>query len=235
MHNYLDTSPSPEVSLSERSTSSPLSPSDNPGYPSYSEYKQIESSYMAAMCSNKKEKALISQALFDRIWDVLQDPQSPNEDGQFRFWARKQFALSEDRHTLSAYWDNENTDKAVILHRGRPVAIQEQLYDVLCYCHGRASHGGRDKTFAVVHELFSWVPKYLVVRFVAACPTCIQWAASLELSKSEKMHVRKQENLTHEGGRALTPSFVIFQSNNRLSHPPHSHLVALRPSAPQMH
>ncbi|KAI6041753.1 hypothetical protein EDC04DRAFT_1200348 [Pisolithus marmoratus] len=49
----------------------------------------------------------------------------------------------------------------------------EQLYEVLCYCHGLTQHGGRDKTCAAVREHYSWVPKELVAQFVKGCPTCL--------------------------------------------------------------
>lgn len=61
---------------------------------------------------------------------------------------------------------------AVVLHENRPVAIMEQLYELFCYCHIRAGHGGRDKTCAVIRQHYSWVPKELTAQFVKACPTC---------------------------------------------------------------
>ena len=30
----------------------------------------------------------------------------------------------------------------VVLHDGKRVAIREQIYDILCICHGRVGHGG---------------------------------------------------------------------------------------------
>jgi hypothetical protein len=60
----------------------------------------------------------------------------------------------------------------VVLHDKRPVAIKEQLYEVLCYCHAVARHGGRDKTCATLRLNYSWVPKELTAKFVKACPTC---------------------------------------------------------------
>ncbi|KAH9988886.1 hypothetical protein BJV77DRAFT_721364 [Russula vinacea] len=38
-----------------------------------------------------------------------------------------------------------DTPEPVVLHDKRPVAIREQLYEVLCYCHAVARHGGRTR------------------------------------------------------------------------------------------
>jgi len=64
------------------------------------------------------------------------------------------------------------TPEPVVLHDKRPVAIKEQLYEVLCYCHAVARHGGRDKTCATLRLNYSWVPKELTAKFVKTCPTC---------------------------------------------------------------
>ena len=42
----------------------------------------------------------------------------------------------------------------IVIHENKPVAVKEQLYDVLVQCHGQANHGGRDKTAAQVRPLF---------------------------------------------------------------------------------
>lgn len=147
---------------------------ERPGFPTYAQYKQVESAYLQSLTPRRQGKALISQALFDRIWDVLQQPEYQGETAQFRFWARKMFTISKThRVTLG---EPEYTDAAppeVLLHDNLLVAIQEQLYDLLCYCHGSTSHGGRDKTCALIRKHYTWVPKDLVSNFIKACPTCI--------------------------------------------------------------
>jgi Integrase zinc binding domain len=60
----------------------------------------------------------------------------------------------------------------VIMHDNRPIAVAEQFYELLCHCHARVDHGGRDRTLAVIREYYSWVPKRITAMFVAACPTC---------------------------------------------------------------
>lgn len=144
-----------------------------PEFPTYAQYKHIESTYLTTLNPKKREKALITQAMFDRIWDTLQDPDNRAESPQFRFWVRKMFRLSDSNDTTlfrSSNWDKEN--EVLLLHDNRPVAIQEQLYELICYCHSRANHGGRDRTREVVRQHYSWVPKELVAQFVKICPTC---------------------------------------------------------------
>ena len=195
------------------------SPPDHPGLPTYAEYKRIEAGYLHSLSPRKRDKALITQAMFDKIWDVLHQPEASTiETPQFRFWVRKMFTLSRPggdgegelgrwgasprpRRVDEGAGDNDNDDdddsdaadlelaralgiqrttttdsdlltSAVVLHEHRPVAIMEQLYELFCYCHVRAGHGGRDKTCAVIRQHYSWVPKELTAQFVKACPTC---------------------------------------------------------------
>ena len=172
---------------------------DIPGFPTYAECKRIEDAYLASLSHRKQPKALITQALFDDIWDVLHDADGassgshPNGNGpgggggsngggsgggargtpQFRFWVRKMFALEWPQTALMGPLSRTSLARApVVVHDARPVAVREQLYEVLCYCHALAHHGGRDKTCAVVRAHYSWVPKELTAQFVKACPTC---------------------------------------------------------------
>lgn len=151
-------------------------PVDRPGFPTYAQYKRIESIYIESLSPRKRDKALITQSMFDNIWDVLHDPDTREvETAQFRFWVRKMFALSDSHPTqVFATGDSTTTISSVpvVVHENRPVAIREQLYDLFIYCHGRSNHGGRDKTCAVIRQHYSWVPKELTAQFVKACPTC---------------------------------------------------------------
>jgi len=165
---------------------------DRPGFPTYAQYKHVEASYLNDLAPKKRFKALITQAMFDDIWDVLHHPKAlTTGTPQFRYWVRKMFTLGlpkrdaiESPGTPAADDDDDDDDDddsvadtdgatpVTVLHDGRPVAIMEHLYEVLCYCHGLAKHGGRDKTCAVIRERYTWVPKDLTARFVKACPTC---------------------------------------------------------------
>lgn len=151
-----------------------INASERPGFPSYAQYKQVETTYLQSLTPRRQGKALISQSLFDRIWDVLHQPEAQGETAQFRFWARKMFTISRThRVTLGVIDDRDETPHEVLLHDNLLVAIQEQLYDLLCYCHGSTGHGGRDKTCALIRKHYTWVPKDLVSNFIKACPTCI--------------------------------------------------------------
>ncbi|KAH9942846.1 hypothetical protein B0H21DRAFT_510624 [Amylocystis lapponica] len=147
------------------------------GMPSRAQYQRIEKAYMTSLHARKQEKALLSQDLFDKIWDVLHDPGSARVGTpQFRWWVRKMFVLSHPPATFSSDdLANLGAEKMmpVVLHENRPVAIKDQIYDVLCYCHQVANHGGRDKTTAVIRDHYSWIPKELIAQFVKACPTCV--------------------------------------------------------------
>jgi hypothetical protein len=144
------------------------------GFPTYQQYKNLEAAYLASLSKVKRNKALITQQMFDSIWDVLLDPNARVMDAQFRFWVRKMFTLSTVN--IAVHGETQTVYRAgdpVVLHNNRPVAVKEQLYELLCYCHALSRHGGRDKTCAAVRQLYSWIPKELIARFVMACPTCV--------------------------------------------------------------
>lgn len=147
-----------------------------PGFPTYDQYKQLEAAYLASLSPRKRDKALITQAMFDDIWDILHDPDTRDiQTAQFRFWVRKMFVLSDPQPTEVFTAGDSSTQVCsvpVILHENRPVAIKEQLYELFAYCHGLSNHGGRDKTCGVIRQHYSWVPKELTAQFVKACPTC---------------------------------------------------------------
>jgi hypothetical protein len=144
------------------------------GFPSYAQYRHIETTYLNGIIPKRQCRALITQAMFDRIWHVLQNPNSLVEDAQFRFWVRKMFTLAKLKDlVVDTDVLNRQTSQVVLLHDGLIVAIKEQIYDILCYAHGITKHGGRDKTFTSVRKHYSWVPKEIVAQFTKACPSCL--------------------------------------------------------------
>ena len=153
-----------------------------PGFPTRAQYKHIETVYVNSLSPQRKEKALISQHMFDRIWDVLQNKDKSPEDGQFKFWVRRNFVFGTFNKAsldsgILARTIAEN--QVVVLHEGALVALQEQMYDLLCYAHGSVNHGGRDKTLAAIRKFYTWVPKELVGQFTISCPTCMMKKAGL--------------------------------------------------------
>ncbi|KAJ3566752.1 hypothetical protein NP233_g6803 [Leucocoprinus birnbaumii] len=177
---YTRTSSSPSPSEDKNTTSQldyPHTPEidddGQPGFPTRAQYQMIERGYIESLTPRRQGKALISQALFDRIWDVLHNADTVKENAQFRFWARKMFTLSKS-HTVTLGTNGpRRMEQEVLLHDGLLVAVREQIYDLLCFCHGSTNHGGRDKTCALIRKHYTWVPKDLVAQFIKACPTCI--------------------------------------------------------------
>ena len=134
---------------------------DIPGMPTRAHWAHVVSSYLSALHSRKRDKALISSDLHRQIFDTLAHPDATHlGTPQFRFWARKMFRLVEAGGAM------------VVTHGGRPVAVKERIYDILCMAHAEASHAGRDKTCKVLRDYYTWIPKELTAKFVKACPTC---------------------------------------------------------------
>ncbi|KAI0697754.1 hypothetical protein BC835DRAFT_1237579, partial [Cytidiella melzeri] len=142
------------------------------GLPSRSDFDAVTEAYIYSLSIRKQEKALVTQELFDDVWDVLHHTYSSKRkvvrSPQFRFWVRKMFTLS----SLPPHGGDGDLKPSIVLHEGRPVALKSQLYDIIGHCHQLCQHGGRDRTTAAVKSMYSWVPKELVAKYVKICPTC---------------------------------------------------------------
>lgn len=128
-----------------------------PGFPTFEKYKAIEVEFLSLY--ERREKSIIPRAMFDRIWEVLRVPDTNLENPQFRFWVRSMFSLSQTPSTLFDQEVPEDASGLVMLHEGRMVAVQEQIYQILCFCHGRCKHAGRDSTQKLIRRNYSFVPK----------------------------------------------------------------------------
>lgn len=108
---------------------------------SESQFLHLADEYLLSLSPKKREKALLSNAMYQKILMVLLQPKNTQvSTAQFRFWAKKMFTLS----TTATHH--------LVCHGGKPVATKECLYDVLVYCHRKSAHGGRDKTSAEVKK-----------------------------------------------------------------------------------
>lgn len=162
MSHYAHTQPQgiPEPrSLVERDihqyTDSLAQPQTLEGFPSRPQFEALLNEYILSLSPKKRDKALIPQKRYDNILAVLKDPKCTTiESAQFRFWAKKMFRLA-----------TEDSTGSVVCHEGKPVAVREQLYQVLTESHNRAQHGGRDKTSAEVRKHYSWYVVLLVPIF----------------------------------------------------------------------
>lgn len=112
------------------------------GFPTSAQFNEMVHEYLSSLSPKKQAKALLTQQMYDDILTVLLHPtETKVGSAQFRFWSKKMFKLV-------------STDVAhIVIHENKPVAVKEQLYDVLVQCHGQANHGGRDKTAAQVIPL----------------------------------------------------------------------------------
>ncbi|KAG9321124.1 hypothetical protein KVV02_000706, partial [Mortierella alpina] len=156
-HKHSASSSSSSLSLT---SSSPSFHSSN--FITERQFLILADEYLLSLSPKKREKALLTNAMYQKILMVLIQPKNTQvSTAQFRFWAKKMFTLS----TTATHH--------VVCHGGKPVATKECLYDVLVYCHRKSSHGGRDKTSAEVRQHYSWVPKELIARFVKHCPLCL--------------------------------------------------------------
>lgn len=131
------------------------------GFPPEADFEIVMAEYVGGLNPRKRDKALMTQAMYDSILVILTNPHDTRcATAQFRFWTKKMFRLVTTAHAQ------------IVTHENRPVAVKEQIYDVLVQCHSQCSHGGRDKTSNQVRRYYSWIPKELIARFVKSCPLC---------------------------------------------------------------
>ncbi|KAK9373029.1 uncharacterized protein V1513DRAFT_450444 [Lipomyces chichibuensis] len=132
------------------------------GFPTFRQTTQLVNAYISTLSSVKKNKSLISRQMYADIKTILRDAgNTAVGSAQFRFWARRNFELFRDTE-----------GHVCVMHKGKPVAVREELYDVLAVCHLVCRHGGRDKTLGQLREWHSRVPKNLISQFIKLCPTC---------------------------------------------------------------
>ncbi|GAA5975045.1 hypothetical protein JCM11641_000008 [Rhodosporidiobolus odoratus] len=148
--------------------------------------KEVEG-YLGGLSAPKRAKALMTSSLHSLVLSILLNPKdTSNGTAQFRFWAKQRF------HLLST------PEGDLLAHDGKPVAMKENLYDVLAAAHLKSRHGGRDKTFLLIKDVYSCVPKELVSAFVKKCSHC-------NTSKSHLRHANTAKRLKIDDTPADTP------------------------------
>lgn len=125
---------------------------DEDQIPSVDEFRAIIDDYLNNLSPKKRDKALVDQTRYVLIQQVLRDPRNTAiSTAQFRFWVKKMFQLQPGTTDL-------------VCHDNKPVAMKEQIYDILVKAHREAHHGGRDKTSALVNieiDTFVYINIYI--------------------------------------------------------------------------
>lgn len=141
-HSQAAQSPSQHHQAAVMSAAAAAMFNDNDQYPTYEEFQCIVQEYLDNLSPKKRDKALVDQHRYTLILQVLKDPRNTAiSTAQFRFWVKKMFQLAPT-DTLD-----------IVCHDNKPVAMREQIYEILVRAHREAHHGGRDKTSALVRLL----------------------------------------------------------------------------------
>jgi hypothetical protein len=128
--------------LSDVSMASVTAPTEEEDpLPTFEEFQSIIDNYLHNLSPKKRDKALVDHARYCLIQEVLKNPRNTSiSTAQFRFWVKKMFQLQPGSYDL-------------VCHDNKPVAMKEQIYDILVNAHKEAHHGGRDKTSAIVSSI----------------------------------------------------------------------------------
>ncbi|KAG9039643.1 hypothetical protein FRB95_009224 [Tulasnella sp. JGI-2019a] len=146
-------------------------------FPSRGVFENILYTYQSNLSARKRNKALISRSAYAEIQATLveiKESRCRRGTAQFRFWVKKMFGLIN-------FYGHE-----IVGHQGKPVAIREDIYDILVHCHDQCEHGGRDRTVEVVKDFYRWIPKVIIGEFVKHCPGCSVKRATVK-SETSKM------------------------------------------------
>lgn len=136
-------SPSQHHQVAAMSAAAAAMFNDNDQYPTYEDFQCIVQEYLDNLSPKKRDKALVDQHRYTLILQVLKDPRNTAiSTAQFRFWVKKMFQLAPT-DTLD-----------IVCHDNKPVAMREQIYEILVRAHREAHHGGRDKTSALVSLVY---------------------------------------------------------------------------------
>ncbi|CAI7608854.1 unnamed protein product [Penicillium viridicatum] len=112
--------------------------SEYSSFPTREEFDQLINNYIGSLASQKQDKAFIDAKRARNIRAILISPKGTAvETSQFR-------PIRHMKH------------RRMICHRGKPVAIREKLFKILTKAHQKCQHGGRDKTFARIRDIYSW-------------------------------------------------------------------------------
>ncbi|KAK9485719.1 hypothetical protein V1527DRAFT_466041 [Lipomyces starkeyi] len=163
------------------------------GFPTFRQTTQLVNAYISTLSSVKKNKSLISRQMYADIKTILRDAgNTAVGSAQFRFWARRNFELFRDTE-----------GRVCVMHKGKPVAVREELYDVLAVCHLVCRHGGRDKTLGQLREWHSRVPKNLISQFIKLCPTCNPTSVTAESHPEYLIDTLTSSSVPGTSARAL--------------------------------
>lgn len=137
-------------------------PKSHLGLPTYDQYKNdVEARFLAPLSSAQRNKALISRANHELVASALNAVATLHDQSGYIRWAVNTFTLV---HLPLGLRLHEN---------GVPVAIQDELYDVLCTAHEAVAHDSFSATYAHLCASHAHVPRKLVAMFVKLCPTCL--------------------------------------------------------------
>ncbi|KAI9861818.1 MAG: hypothetical protein M1824_001929 [Vezdaea acicularis] len=128
---------------------------------------------------NKRARILMEQRGYCPPENIITNANDNGlPDVYLRHWAFKSFVLKELPGFGSSLVWRANYDKDDITKLKNandpeaPYVCQEDLYGAIAQGHINSGHRGRDGTCQFVGRIRSGVPKELVGKFVAECPTC---------------------------------------------------------------
>ncbi|KAL1663299.1 hypothetical protein GGF50DRAFT_116176 [Schizophyllum commune] len=162
-----------KISESESHVATPPKTKSRIGLLTCDQYKNdVEARFLAPLSAAQRSKALISRANYNTIVSALDstDPaviaslhasEPLDERAHYIRWAANTFTLAHGPSGLH------------LLENDRPVAVQDELYGILCDAHDAVDHGSFDATYDHLCAAHARIPKKLVAMFVRLCPTCL--------------------------------------------------------------
>jgi hypothetical protein len=123
-----------------------------------------------------KSRKIITIEEYNKIKTILTNPNEKIENANYRYWAKKKFALQTIGNNvilLIKYSNKSKKNDAINNEVLKPVLVKEKLYKEFCEAHLQNNHGGQSQTWLNIKNKWGGIKQDLIELLVKKCVTCL--------------------------------------------------------------
>ena len=139
---------------------------------SLTSFEETVNNWLAA----SKSRKIITRNEYNKIKAILADPNEKIENANYRYWAKKKFALQTIGNNVILLTKRSNKSKrndTINNEEFKPVLVREELYKEFCEAHLQNNHGGQAQTWRNVKDKWGGIKQDLIELLVKKCITCL--------------------------------------------------------------
>jgi hypothetical protein len=136
-----------------------------------------------------KFRKIISRDEYNKIKSILTNPNEKIENANYKYWAKKNFALQTIGNNVVLLVKRSNKSKnndTTNNEEFKPVLIKEELYKEFCKAHLQSNHGGQSQTWRNIKEQWGGIKQDLIELLVKKCVTCLSRNSSRRVTVAGK-------------------------------------------------